>query len=269
MKVRDKVLVVTGGGNGIGQQVVLDALGRGAKVAAIDIRQDGLDETAERAAAGDRLATFEVDITDRGAVEALPDKITAALGPIDGTINVAGIIQPFVKLNELSYEDIGRVVNVNFWGTVHIVKTFLPGLLERPEAHVANVSSMGGFLPVPGQTVYGATKAAVKLMTEGLYAELIDTNVGVSVIFPGAVSTGIATNSGVSMDMTEEEMAAAAAERKTTSPEEAAKIILDGVEHDDFHILVGGDAKMMNALVRVAPKRATHIIYSQMKDLLG
>jgi len=268
VQVADKVLVVTGGGNGIGQQVVLDALGRGAKVAAIDIRQDSLDTTTALAKAGDRLATYVVDITDRGAVEALPDQVTAALGPIDGVINVAGIIQPFVKLVDLAYEDIGRVVNVNLWGTIHIVKTFLPGLLERPEAHIANVSSMGGFLPVPGQTIYGATKAAVKLMTEGLYAELLDTNVGVSVIFPGAVSTDIGINSGVDMGMSEEEMAEAAANRKTTSPEEAAKIILDGIEDDDFHILVGGDAKMMNALTRVAPKRATHIIYSQMKDLL-
>jgi short-subunit dehydrogenase len=269
MKVRDKVLVVTGGGNGIGQQVVLEALGRGAKVAAVDIRHESLDTTAALAKAGERLATYAVDITDRGAVEALPDRIAEALGPVDGVVNVAGIIQPFVRLNDLSYEDIGRVVNVNLWGTIHVVKAFLPGLLERPEGHVANVSSMGGFLPVPGQTIYGATKAAVKLMTEGLYAELIDTNVGVSTIFPGAVSTDIGTNSGVDMGMSEEEMAELAAKRKTTSPEEAAEIILDGIEADDFHILVGGDAKMMNALTRVAPRRATHIIYNQMKDLLG
>ena len=242
MKVRNKVLVVTGGGNGIGQQVVLEALRRGAKVAAVDIRQEGLDTTAALGDAGDRLATYVTDITDRGAVEALPDRIAEALGPVDGVINVAGIIQPFVKLNELSYEDIGRVVNVNFWGTVHVVKTFLPGLLERPEGHVANVSSMGGFLPVPGQTIYGATKAAVKLMTEGLYAELIDTEVGVSVIFPGAVSTDISANSGVTINMSEEEMAEAAANRRSTSPEEAASIILDGIEDDDFHILVGSDA---------------------------
>ena len=60
----------------------------------------------------------------------------------------------------------------------------MPHLLKRPEAHIANVSSMGGFLPVPGQTIYGASKAAVKLLTEGLHAELMNTNVKVTVIFP-------------------------------------------------------------------------------------
>lgn len=268
MKVNDKVLVVTGGGNGIGRQVVLEALRRGARVAAVDIRQESLDETAALAEAGDRLATFVVDITDRPAVEGLVGQVVDRFGSVDGTVNVAGIIQPFVKLAELDYDDIGRVVNVNLWGTIHVVKAFLPVLLERPVAHLANVSSMGGFLPVPGQTIYGATKAAVKLMTEGLYAELLDTNVGVSVVFPGAVSTDIGVNSGVDMGMSEEEMAEAAANRRTTSPEDAAATILDGIESNDLHIYVGNDSKMMNLANRLAPKRATHLIYNQMKDLL-
>ena len=63
---------------------------------------------------------------------------------------------------------------------------------------------MGGFFPFPGQTMYGASKAAVRLLTEGLYAELLDTNVRVSVIFPGAVDTGISRNSGVDMAATED-----------------------------------------------------------------
>jgi short-subunit dehydrogenase len=75
-------------------------------------------------------------------------------------------------VNELGYEAIERVMNVNFYGTLYMTKTFLPHLLTRPEAHVVNVSSMGGFLPVPGQVIYGASKAAVKLLTEGLHSEL-------------------------------------------------------------------------------------------------
>jgi short-subunit dehydrogenase len=138
-------------------------------------------------------------------------------------------------------------------------------LLERPVAHIANVSSMGGFLPVPGQTIYGATKAGVKLMTEGLYAELLETNVGVSVVMPGAVATDIATNSGVDVgDMTVDE-----SDYPTTSAEDAARIILDGIEKDRLHIFVGRDSLMMNAFSRTAPRRATHMIYRQMKELLG
>ncbi|MEX1134922.1 MAG: SDR family oxidoreductase [Acidimicrobiia bacterium] len=266
MELADKVLVVTGGGNGIGRQVVLELIRRGARVAAVDIREESLSETAQLASAGDRLATYVVDITDRAATQALPERVIAAHGTVDGLVNVAGIIQPFVRLNDLDYEVIERVINVNLYGTIYMVKAFLPHLLQRPVAHLANVSSMGGFLPVPGQTIYGASKAAVKLMTEGLYAELLDTNVGVSVIFPGAVATDIAGNSGVDIPNME---SVDQSKIRTTSPEDAAKIILDGIASDDLHIYVGRDSKAMSLMTRVAPRRATHLIYRRMKDLLS
>lgn len=265
MRFDDKVIVVTGGGNGIGRQVVLELLRRGARVAAVDIRQASLDETVGLADSDHGLSTHVLDITDRDATAELVGKVIAEHGAVDGVINVAGIIQPFVKLNDLDYEAIERVIDVNLYGTIHVVKAFLPHLLERPVAHLANVSSMGGFLPVPGQTIYGASKAAVKLMTEGLYAELLETNVAVTVVMPGAVSTDITANSGV-------DVPGGAAEQessyRTTSPEDAARIILDGMEEDKLHIYVGRDSRMMNLANRVAPKRSTHMIYRQMKDLL-
>ncbi|MFP3883366.1 MAG: SDR family NAD(P)-dependent oxidoreductase [Actinomycetota bacterium] len=267
MRFDDKVVVVTGGGNGIGRQVVLELLRRGARVAAVDIRQESLDETVGLADSGDGLSTHVLDITDRDATAELPGKVIAEHGAVDGVMNVAGIIQPFVRLNDLDYEAIERVINVNLYGTIHVVKALLPHLLERPVAHLANVSSMGGFLPVPGQTIYGASKAAVKLMTEGLYAELLETNVAVTVVMPGAVSTDISANSGVDVP------GGAAEEQessyRTTSPEDAARIILDGMEEDKLHIYVGRDSRMMNLANRAAPKRSTHMIYRQMKDLLG
>lgn len=268
MKVQNKVFVVTGGGDGMGRELTLGLLSRGARVAAVDIRQGSLDETVELADAADRLATFVTDVTDRQAVADLPEKVIAAHGVVDGLINNAGVIQPFIRVNDLDYETIDRVMNVNLYGTIHTVKAFLPLLLDRPEAYIANVSSMGGFLPVPGQTIYGATKAAVKLFTEGLYAELLETNVGVSVIMPGAVTTNITTNSGVAMpDMTPEEVEKATS--RSTSPVEAARIMLDGIESERLHIYVGNDSRMMSIACRVAPRRATHMISRQMKDLLS
>lgn len=267
MDVSGKVIVVTGGGNGIGRQVVLELLRRGASVAAVDIRKESLDETASLAGAGDALSTFVVDITDRSAVEALAEQVSETLGKVDGVVNVAGIIQPFVPLKDLDYDAIEKVVNVNLYGTIHIVKAFLPHLLARPEAHIANVSSMGGFLPVPGQTVYGASKAAVKLLTEGLYAELLDTQVGVSVVMPGAIRTEITANSGVDIpgggDASEQ-----SSRFPTTSPEDAAAIIVDGIEKNRLYIPVGRDAHIMYRFNRLAPRRSTQLIQRQMRQLL-
>lgn len=266
MDPRDKTFVVTGGGNGIGREVVLELLRRGARVAAVDIRHESLDETAALAGAGDKLATFVVDITDREATEALPIQVAQRLGPADAVINVAGIIQPFVKLVDLDHVAIERVIDINLYGTIHVNKAFLPTLLNRPEAYLANVSSMGGFLPVPGQTIYGATKAAVKLMTEGLYAELLETNVGVSVVMPGAIETEITKNSGVDVPGVDPERA-----RKfpTTSAADAATIILDGIAAGELYIHVGRDSKMMGLFNRISPKRSTHLIQRQMKSLLS
>ena len=266
MKVAGRTLVVIGGGNGIGRQVVLELLRRGARVAAVDLRQDSLDETVALARAGERLVALPCDITDRTAVAALPSQVDEGLGAADGLVNVAGIIQPFVRLAELDYDDIERVLDVNLYGTIHTVKAFLPHLLARPVAHVANVSSMGGFLPVPGQTVYGASKAAVKLLTEGLYAELLDTNVGVSVVFPGAVRTDITANSGVA---TPGGASAAESRFPMTDPDKAAAIIVDGIEANRLYVYVGRDSRLMNLLNRVAPRRSTQLIQRQMRQLLS
>ena len=122
-----------------------------------------------------------------------------AHGRVDGLVNVAGIIQPFVTFADLDYPQMEKVLAVNLWGVIHTCKAFLPHLVVRREACIVNVSSMGALAPVPGQTMYGASKAAVKLFTEGLYSELRDTTVAVTVVFPGGVDTGIAQHSGVSV----------------------------------------------------------------------
>jgi short-subunit dehydrogenase len=266
MKTTNKIIAVTGGGNGIGRQLVLQLLSRGATVAAIDISESALEETVKLSGENKaKLSTHVTDITEKDAVDKLPEKIISRHGAVDGIINNAGVIQPFVRLNELDFKAIERVFNINFYGTLYMTKAFLPHLLSRPEAHIVNISSMGGFLPVPGQTIYGASKAAVKLLTEGLSSELLNTNVHVSVVFPGAVGTNIAFNSGVAGSMQQQEGESSI---KMSTPEVAAKTILDGMEKNKYRILIGQDSKMMDFMYRLSPERAARLIFSQMKSLL-
>ena len=269
MKVQGKTFVVTGGGNGIGREVVLLLLNKGARVAALDLSSEGLKETS-RLAASEKLTTHEVNIADLAQVEAAKVSINSSHGMVDGVINVAGIIQPFVRVNDLTFEQIRKVVDVNFYGLLYVTKTFLPELISRHEAHIANISSMGGFVPVPGQSIYGATKAAVKLLTEGLHSELQNTNVRVTTVFPGAIATNIAVNSGIMTKEMMQQMAASSdSKRKSTSAPDAAKAIIDGIENQKFHVLIGQDAKTMYVLSRLMPERAANLIYKNMKDLLG
>ena len=270
MKVQNKIMVVTGGGNGIGRELTLLLLAKGARVAAADINAHALEETAHLA--GDkaaRLSTHVANITDRAAVAQLPEQVIAAHGAVDGLINNAGIIQPFVRVRDLDYAAIERVMNVNFYGTLYMTKEFLPHLLKRPEAHITNISSMGGFLPVPGQTIYGAAKAAVKLLTEGLHSELSNTNVKVTVVFPGAIGTHIAENSGVNA---RELQASGASQRQSIqplAPTKAAQIIVNGIERDKYRVMVGPDSAFMDFIYRVSSRHAARYISSQMQSLLG
>ena len=264
MKIKDKVFVVTGGGSGIGRALVVALLARGARVAAVDLRPEGLAEFTSLAA-GDKLSTHVADVSDRKRVEELPDEVIAEHGAVDAIINCAGVIQPFIDFADLSYELIERMINVNLWSQIHMIKAFFPHLKARPKAHICNVSSMGGFIPFPGQTMYGASKAAVKLLSEGIYAETLGTNIRVTVVMPGGVDTNISQNSGVPMPKGAEE---ASKSMKPVPAPEAARIILDGIEANKLHVLVGKDAKMLNALIRIMPERAIRYITKQMSAMV-
>jgi short-subunit dehydrogenase len=264
MKVNGKTIVVTGGGSGMGRELVLELAKRGARVAAVDINKEAVLETARLAPESkEKISTHVVNITEREAIEKLVDEVKEFHGTVDGIINNAGIIQPFIDVNDLGYDKIEQVMNVNFYGTLYMVKSFLPELLKRPEAHILNVASMGGFLPVPGQSIYGASKAAVKLMTEGLHSELTDTNVGVTISFPGAIKTNIMQNSKVERKATTD---TSGKEYKLTLADDAAKIMIDAIESNAYRVMVGNDAKMMDWMYRVMPKKAAAIIAEKLKN---
>jgi len=266
MKVSSKVFLVTGAGSGIGRELSLHLLSKGAQVAGVDLNAKALEETARLAdIRSARFARFVTNIAERAAVETLPSQVMARFGSVDGIINNAGIIQPFVKVNDLDFSAIERVLNVNLFGTLYVIKAFLPHLLMRPEAHIVNVSSMGGFVPVPGQTIYGASKAAVKLLSEGLGSELINTSVRVTVVFPGAVATNILTGLGTSPPARSTDEG----KSKAMPPNQAAKIIVDGIERDAFHVFVGRDAMIMDKLYRLNPAFAARTIAKKMAALLN
>ena len=265
MKVHEKVVLITGAGSGMGRELALELTRRGAKVALVDFRKETLNETADLVnAIGGKSSTHILDVSDRAAVAKLPEQVRSALGEVDVLINNAGIIQPFVRVNELSLEDADHVMQVNFFGPLTLIKSFLPGLLNRPAAHILNVSSMGAYAPVPGQSVYGASKAAIKLLTEGLRSELLATKVGVTIAFPGAINTNIASNSGMKIPATD----ASTSNIKMTEAPLAAKQMVDAIEKDKARVCIGQDSKIMDLLTRINPVWAAGIIYKQMAALL-
>ncbi|RKD71340.1 short-subunit dehydrogenase [Sinobaca qinghaiensis] len=264
--VSNKVIVVTGAGGGIGSNLVHNLLSKGARVAAVDIDEEALEKLNNKAGEkNEYLSTHRVNLTNREEVEALPEQVIAHHGTVDGVINNAGIIQPFINISELDIEKIQLVMDINFYGTLYMTKVFLPYLLKRPTAHITNLSSMGGFVPVPGQSIYGASKAAVKLLTEGLYSELKGTNVNVTIVFPGAVATDIIKNSGAEGDAYDSIKKANSNKKvKPFTPKEAADIIIEGMERNKYRVLAGRDSKLLDVFNRLNPKFAAGLIAKNM-----
>jgi NAD(P)-dependent dehydrogenase (short-subunit alcohol dehydrogenase family) len=266
MKVNNKVIVVTGGGSGIGRELVLQLVQKGATVAAGDINPDSLEQTKTLAGENQgRISLHKLDVSNKDSVNRFLEEVLASHGAVDGLINNAGVIQPFMTVNDLDDNAIERVLHVNLYGQIYTTKAFLPHLLTRDVAHIVNISSMGGFFPFRGQTLYGASKAAIKLFTEGLYTELIDSNVKVTVVFPGSIDTNITRNSNVALDIME-------AKNKLPfsplPPQKAAQKIISGMEHDKFQVYVGTDSKVMNLLYKLNPRWSAKLVDRVMKAVL-
>ena len=258
MEVTNKTIVVTGAGGGVGRELVKELVKRNVKVAAIDVNEKALEETLKATGDSPNVSLHQVDLTDYEAVNQAVSVIIEKYGEIDGVINNAGIIQPFIHISDLPIEKIKLVMNVNFYGTLYMVKAFLPHLLKREEAHILNVSSMGGFLPVPGQVAYGASKSAVMLLSEGLYSELMGTGVHITVVFPGGINTDIAKNSGLeNMEKKDDNDKAA---KMLLSPNEAAIQIIEAMESNKCRVYIGKDSKLMNFLFKFFPKFALKAI---------
>lgn len=263
MQITDRIFVVTGAGNGMGRQVVLELARRGAAVAAADRDEPGLAETASLAAPYRRaVSTHLLDVTDTEAVQALPSRVIEHHGAVDGVVNIAGVIHRFAPFTDLSAAETDRIMAVNFGGTVTMCRAFLPTLLSRPEANLTNMSSLSALLPFASQTLYSASKGAVKQFSEGLYAELCDTGVHVTTVFPGQVDTDLTGNSGVAM------LDAGGKRAPSTTPEAAGRRIVDGIAKDRFRVLVGTDARILDVLSRLSAQRTTRLVAKQIKSVL-
>jgi NAD(P)-dependent dehydrogenase (short-subunit alcohol dehydrogenase family) len=258
----DKVVVITGAGSGIGRALALDLAARGAVLALCDIVEPGLTETARlaRAAGAPDVHAEQLDVSDRAAVGRYADSVVGRFGRVNVVVNNAGVALDGALL-DVGYDDMDWIMGVNFWGVVHGTKSFLPHLIASGDGHLVNVSSLFGLLSVPNQSLYNASKFAVRGFSEAVRQEMLLAGhpVGVSVVHPGGVKTGIARSgrSATTRSAAEIEAANTHFEEKLarTSAARAAEIILRGVSRNKARILVGADAHVLHAVAKLAGSR--------------
>ncbi|HXV92296.1 MAG TPA: SDR family NAD(P)-dependent oxidoreductase [Pseudonocardia sp.] len=253
-----RVAVVTGAGSGIGRALALELARRGARLAVSDVDGTGLAGTvAGLAALGAEVHDDLLDVTDRARVLAHAEDVVRVFGRVNQVYNNAGVAFAGDVLSS-PFEEIERVVDIDFWGVVNGTKAFLPHLIASGDGHVVNISSLFGLLAVPGQSAYNAAKFAVRGFTEALRQEMLVAGLPVRVtcVHPGGVRTAIARNArraGAYADDAAVELFDERALRM--SPDEAARRILAGVAANRPRVLVGNDARLLDLLVRVTGAR--------------
>lgn len=250
-----KVAVVTGAGSGIGQALAIELGRSGASVAISDVDTDGLAVTEQRLTAiGAPVRSDRLDVTERERFLAYADEVKDHFGKVNQIYNNAGIA--YSGDIEISpFKDIERVMDVDYWGVVNGTKAFLPHLIASGDGHVVNISSVFGLFAVPGQAAYNSAKFAVRGFTEALRQEMILARhpVKVTTVHPGGIKTAIARNSTAAEGLDAASMAEwFDTKMARTSPEKAAQIILAGVAKNKAKVLVGTDAVILDAIVRVS-----------------
>lgn len=253
--IRGKVIAITGAGSGIGLALARLCLREGARVAASDRNPQALTALAEEYSQYLHIAT--IDVSDREAMQAWASAVVDHFGHCDVIVNNAGVSLSS-RIQTMQRADLEWLMNINFWGVVNGVESFLPELLQRPAACIVNISSLFGLLAVPSQSAYNAAKFAVRGYSESMRQDLRDTNVKVVTVHPGGVKTNIVRNgkhfdsldgSATSTDDTAEMFARIA----STTPERAAQIIFNGIRKGKPRVLVGRDAVLLDILQRLFP----------------
>jgi NAD(P)-dependent dehydrogenase (short-subunit alcohol dehydrogenase family) len=264
--VHGKVAVVTGAGSGIGRQLAFELARRGARLAVSDVDDLGLGETADRVKAlGAEVHAAHVDVSDRPAVVAYAATVAEHFGVVHQVYNNAGVAGGGRTVLDADWSVYDRTLAINLFGVIHGTKAFLPYLIASGDGHVVNVSSLNGYLGQPSMSDYCAAKFGVRGFTEALRGELLVARhpVQASVVHPGGVRTNIATAGlehaeleGAGADAAWTARARTYNEKLLRMPAaQAARIVVDGVEAGRPRILVGSDAKLVDLIVRLAPRR--------------
>jgi len=264
--LRDKNVLVTGAGSGIGRATALEFAKRGARLIATDLQPARLETLrGEIEALGTTCTTYTVDVSDEAAMRRLADDVHVAAGPLDVLVNNAGIgfLGPFLQ-SDLAHWS--RVLDVNVMGVVHGCYFFIPRMIAGGGMrHVVIVASAAANYPPPSVAAYATSKFGVFGFAEVLKMELAETSVRVTTVCPGVIATAIVhpTPSSVSPAVGPEQRARLQAYYREhgAPPELVAKDIVAAVRRGTDVLLSGPAAKSFFYLRRISLRLARKLSY--------
>ena len=254
--LKNKNVVITGAGGGIGRALAIQFSGEGCNLAISDINRSALSETEKLLVKnGTKVYSEILDVSDKECMARYPEKVVEALGSVDIVINNAGVAV-VSTVEEHSIEDYEWLMGINFWGVLYGSKFFIPYLRGAKEACIINISSVFGMLPMPNLSSYNAAKFAVRGFSESLAHELHDTNVRVMTVYPGGVKTGFAKSARFGSTpgkKNHQEFNNLFEKFSMSTPESTSKAVLRGLKKNKKRVLVGPDAVSGDFMVRLLP----------------
>lgn len=256
-------VVVTGAGSGIGRAFAVRMSRAGSPVVLIDRDQSALDETADLL--GGQFLTRALDVRDGATLHEFAWEVARwTPRPIGVVFNNAGVWLAQTAA-DASDEDEEWLHGINFHGVVNGVKAFLPVLLDQGSGCILNTSSVFALMGVPKQTMYCASKFAVRGYTEALHQELRGSGVRAVTVYPGGTNTNMIANGRALADPADLGRDAATltlhhAGDSMTTPEGAAKTIQRGLERGRSRILIGPDAHLTDLFTRISPTHAFTVL---------
>ncbi|MBF1802180.1 SDR family oxidoreductase [Alloalcanivorax profundimaris] len=245
----DKLCLITGAASGIGRATALALAGEGARLCLADLNREALEATARRAESisGRTVVRRTLDIADEQAVFELAAEVQEREGAVDVVMNIAGI-SIWGTIENLESRHWRKLVEINLMGPVHVLRAFLPAMIERGRGgHVVNVSSAAGLFGLPWHAAYSATKFGLRGISEVLRFDLRHHDIGVSLVCPGGVDTGLVrTIDIVGVDREDPEVQAMTQrfQRHAVTSEKAAAAILKGVRRNRYMVFTSLDIRM-------------------------
>ncbi len=245
MRLKDKVAIVTGAGQGIGKTIALTFAREGAKVVLAARTKSNLEEVAAQMPGGASLVV-PTDLTDEAAIASLVEKTRAAFGAIDVLVNNSGIAGPTKACEDVTRAEWEECFDVNVTGTFLMTKHVIPAMKEQRSGRIIIISSMSGKRPLPNRTPYTASKMAVIGLTRTLAFELGEYGITVNAVCPGATSgpriDSVIENMAQSFGTTFEEA------KSTFTAPAALKTLVDAEDHAALCVfLASEDAAHMTA----------------------